>query len=37
LRQFLVGAIGVLQGWDCMRRARLLHQQSTILDLEMLV
>jgi hypothetical protein len=25
---FLVGAIGVLQGWVCMRRARQLRQQS---------
>jgi hypothetical protein len=28
LLQFLFGAIGVLQGWACMRRAKQLRQQS---------
>src|SRR5438105_1995099 len=28
LLHFLFGAIGVLQGWGCMRRAKQLRQQS---------
>src|SRR5438132_11258753 len=28
LPHFLCGAIGVLQGWGCMRRAKQLRQQS---------
>jgi hypothetical protein len=28
LLQFLFVAIGVLQGWSCMRRAKQLRQQS---------
>jgi hypothetical protein len=28
LLQFLIMALGVLQGWACMRRARRLRQQS---------